>query len=58
VSFEVLRFLGFFGVKKKERKLTCSLFFSHSFPAYAYGMIIALTMGFLWQFWASSKGEF
>ena len=23
---------------------------------YAYGMIAALTMGFLWQWWASSKG--
>ena len=24
---------------------------------YAYGMIIALAVGFFWQWWASSKGE-
>ena len=24
--------------------------------AYAYGMVIALAVGFFWQWWASSKG--
>jgi hypothetical protein len=30
--------------------------FDGSPEIYAYGMIIALAVGFVWQFWASSKG--
>ena len=31
--------------------------FTGSPETYAYGMIIALAVGFFWQWWASSKGE-